>query len=41
MYKTAMAKRSVVEPLLHELYPYLGKRKQEKVREMLAFYNQE
>lgn len=41
MYKTAIAKRSIVEPLLTELYPYLGKRRQEQVRLMLAYYTQE
>lgn len=41
MYRTAIARRSVLEPLLEQLYPYLGIRRQQRVREMLAFYNQE
>lgn len=41
MYKTTMSKRSVLEPLLLQLYPYLGKRRQEQVREMIAHYTQE
>ncbi len=41
MYRTSVAKKSVVEPLLNELYPYLGNRRKERVRELLALYNQE
>jgi hypothetical protein len=41
MYRVSTAKRSVLEPLLKELYPYLGIRRQEQVRAMLAYYNQE
>lgn len=37
-WRLTLAKRSILEPLLKELLPYMGKRRQTRIKEMLNFY---
>lgn len=39
MFKTAIARTLVVEPLLKELYPHMGLRRKEQINKMLNWYN--
>lgn len=38
MYTVASAKRSVVEPLLFSIFPYMGIRRKEQITKMLNHY---
>ena len=40
IYSARSAKRSVIEPLLPALYPYMGKRRKEQIIKMLNWYKE-